>query len=178
MSAWFMADILVESYFQSVVGLPERPRTPMTNRDTPMKQMARLLCLTLGLCLWCGCDGTLPFPLLTDQVAVRLVNNADDDVNVTLYYDSDDSISESNLIDNGSSLEYTIEKDQSVSFVRDCDRIGAIIIHNATLDVLGGLGPTAGTRVLRAGDDFDCRQTLVFTFDGSVLSFDVTWDVP
>jgi hypothetical protein len=125
-----------------------------------------------------GCDGTFPDIILGDEVVVRLVNNTDDDVDVVIYYADDPDISESDLTDNGTRLEYTLEPGEATSFRRGCDRLGAVIVDRATLHVLGALGPSTRSAVLRQGDEFDCRRTVVFTFEGSLLDFDVTWDVP
>lgn len=150
-------------------------------RPTGITQMKRcffsivffVMFLPLG-----ACDGTLPDLIVGDEVVVRLVNNTDYDIDVIVYYDDDPDISESNLTDNGTRLEYTIEPDQWASFRRGCDRIGAVIIDRATMRVLGGFGPTTRSEVLRDGDEFDCRRTIIFTFEGSLLDFDVDWDVP
>jgi hypothetical protein len=143
--------------------------------------MKCLLCVFLFLGMLAplgGCDGTFPDIIIGDEVVVRLVNNTDDDIDVVVYYADNADISESDLTDNGTRLEFTIEPDEWTSFRRDCDRLQAVIIDRATLHVLGGLGPTTHSEVLRDGDDFGCRDTVGFTFEGSLLDFDVSWDVP
>ena len=143
--------------------------------------MKRLLCIlsVVGMLAPLGsCDGTFPDLILGDEVVVRLLNNTDYDVDIVVYYDDDPDISESNLIANGTKLEFTLEPDEWTSFRRGCDRLQAVIVDQATLRVLGGLGPTTRSEVLRDGDEFGCRQTIGFRFEGSLLNFDVSWDVP
>jgi hypothetical protein len=143
-----------------------------------MRHLSTVLFSAACLLPFGGCD-SLSLPILTDQVRVVLVNDGDYDVNVVLYYDNEQGISESNLRDHGTRLEYTVADGDSVSFLRNCADLQAIMIDEARLQVLGDLGPQTSTDVLRDGDDFDCRETITFTFDhsGLLLDFGVTVDV-
>ena len=143
--------------------------------------MKHLLCglLAIGaLAVLGSCDSGSPGLILGDQVGVQLVNDTDYDVDVVIRYHEDPDVSESTLTDDGPELDYAVQSGESINFQRDCDHLGAIIVESATLRVLGGLGPTADTRVFRDGEDFSCRDTIVFTFEGSLLDFGITWDVP
>ena len=133
-----------------------------------------IACLLLPLA---GCDA---FPVIVgDQVMVKLVNDGDYDVDVVIYIDDDQDISKSRLTEDGTKLEYTVEEGETRTFLRSCDDLQAIIIDDADLQWLGGIELETSTNVLRDGDDFGCRDTIVFTFDHTVggLGFNVTPDV-
>ena len=61
------------------------------------------------------------------------------------------------------------------SFLRSCDDLQAIVVGDADLNVLGGLGPDASSDVLRDGTDFGCGDEIQFIFHGggNLLDFDV-----
>ena len=67
--------------------------------------------------------------------------------------------------------------DDTRSFTQSCDDLQAIMIEDADLQIIGGIGPEANTDVLRDGDDFGCGDTIVFTFDHSDLIFDFEIEV-
>jgi hypothetical protein len=118
-----------------------------------------------------GCGfliGLVDPPLTT----VRLDNNADFNVDVVLYYDNEQDAPRDVLTEVGTRMEFTLTPGQSVSFDRDCDELQAVVIDNAELVVIGQIGPEAGSEVQRDGSDFNCRDTVVFTFDHSALLLD------
>ena len=125
-----------------------------------------------------GCDA-FPGVIIGDQVRVMLVNDGDFDVEIVIYIDDNQNIPKALLTENGTKLEYTVEPGETRTFLRDCDDLQAIIIDDADLQVVGGAGPETNTDVLRDGDDFGCRDTIVFTFDHTwvLIDFDVTVEV-
>jgi len=142
--------------------------------------MARKQFFIIGtlLVLVAGCDA-LPALLGTLQpnlVTVELVNNSSDfAVEGTLFYDNDQYTIEGILVETGTERTFTLAAGRRSSFSVHCDDLQAIIIHNASLQIVGDVGPEANTNVLRDGDDFGCGDTIVFTFDHSdvLVDFDV-----
>lgn len=142
--------------------------------------MARKQFFAIGamLVLVAGCDaltallGTLQPKLVT----VKLVNNSDFAVEGGVFYDNNQDTIEQVLVETGTERAFTLAAGGQSSFSLNCDDLQAIIIDNASLQIVGDVGPEANTDVLRDGDDFGCGDTIVFTFDHSdaVLDFDVT----
>jgi len=133
--------------------------------------------LTLGLLLAGGvlsgasCDGLLN-PLGADIVTVNVVNNGDFPIVVEIYYAGEQLIPESLLTSAGTRVDLTIQPGQTETFTRDCDDLQAIIVNNADLQVFGGAGPETRGDVLRDGTDFNCRDSVMFTFDHGLLLVD------
>jgi len=59
---------------------------------------------------------------------------------------------------------------------RNCDDLQAVVIEDADLRIIGGIGPETDSDVLRDGDEFGCGDTVTFTFTSSDLgtNFEVT----
>jgi len=133
--------------------------------------------LALALILLPGCDALLAILLSgTNTTTVELVNNSDFDVDVILYYDDTQEIPDFLLTETGTLVEVTVAAGQTHRFSRSCDELQAIIIDDADLLVIGGIGPETSSDVLRDGEDFSCGSTVRFTFDhtAAILDFDVT----
>jgi len=131
-------------------------------------------CLTgVGLVSICGCDALLG--LVEPQTTVRLVNDSDFAVEGDLFYDDEDDTIEEILEENGTRRQFVIAAGGESSFSVPCDDLRAMIISDADLQIIGGVGPSASTDVLREGDDFDCGDVITFTFDHSaaIVDFDV-----
>jgi len=143
-----------------------------------MSHRVRYLLVLLAICpVVSGCDALTEF-FGADTVTVALVNNSSLglDVEVEIYISDQQEIPELLLTELGTKLEYTIEAGETVTFSRSCDDLQAIVVSNAELKIIGDIGPEASSDVLRDGDDFSCGDTIVFTFDHSILlvDFDVT----
>lgn len=128
------------------------------------------------------------FPVLSGQscgdladlfgpgTVVTLVNNADDDVRVTIAYSSDATISESNLRSSGTEIEITVPDGESRSFRRSCLSMGAVMVESAQLELIGEFGPITDSEVIRRGQGSPsllCPGILTFTFD-SDNAFDLS----
>jgi hypothetical protein len=123
-----------------------------------------------------SCDslGDLTNILNPSRTTVRLENHSDTfDVHVVLYYGDDQNVLEAVLINLGTRREFTIAPNDFEQFSLDCDGLQAVMIDNAELQVIGSIGPGDDTGVYRDGSDFNCRDTLVFTFDGQLLPPDL-----
>lgn len=115
----------------------------------------------------------------TNRVTVRLVNNSDFPVDVRIAIDDQQDVIESAIDDLGTELDFTLAAGESTEFSRDCDSLQAIKVIDAKLQVAGAIGPTAQSSILRDGDEFNCGDTIVFTFDhsGIIVDFDVSFAV-
>lgn len=138
--------------------------------------MRTIRCLALGCLLastGCGFLIDLAWPR---QTTVRLVNHSDFDVDVVLFYGDDQNAPQDVLTSIGTRMEFSLPPGASTRFSRDCDRLQAVVVDDARLRVVNQSGPDARSRVLRDGSDFDCRDTIIFTFDHSdaVIDFDVS----
>jgi hypothetical protein len=129
----------------------------------------------------CGCDAIpgLISVLPPNRVTVQLVNDSDFAVEGELFYDDEDDTIEEVLEETGTRRQFAIPAGGQNSFSAACDDIRALILADADLVIIGGVGPDASTGVLRDGDDFDCGDLITFTFDHSeaILDFDVSTSV-
>ncbi len=68
---------------------------------------------------------------------------------------------------------------QQASFTRSCDELRALVLDDADLQIIGGLGPETSSDVLRIDDEYECGDEIIFTFTHSalMLDFDVSWTV-
>ncbi len=123
-----------------------------------------------------GCDALLDI-ILPNMVTVSLVNEAEFTVDGTLFYDDQQEIPRLLLTEVGQEMRFTISPGETLIFSRSCDDLQAIVIDDADLLLIGGLGPEANSDVLRDGDDFGCGDTVIFTFSGGLASFDISTSV-
>lgn len=126
-----------------------------------------------------GCDGVLDI-ILPSTVTVTLVNESPDfDVDAVFYYDDEDDLPEFLLVETGTQREVTVGPAQQVSFTRSCDDLRSLILDDADLQIIGGLGPETSSDVLRIDDEYECGDEIIFTFTHSdlLLDFDVSWTV-
>jgi hypothetical protein len=143
-----------------------------------MTRPMKLISVAAGplLILGCGLAVDLVQPRL---ITVRLINNGDFPVDTVILTSDQRQIPRTLLRQVGSRVEHTVDPGQTISFTRDCEDLRAIMLDDADLRVVGAVGPSTSTGVLRYNDDFECRDTIAFTFDHSILlvDFDVTVDV-
>lgn len=142
------------------------------------RNIVALIGLSTLLPILCGCDALLDI-ILSTTTTVELVNNSDFDVEVLLYFDDTQEVPGILLVETGTRLEFTIPPGETRRFSRPCDDLQAIVIDDADLRVLGGVGPEANTEVLRDGTDFSCGSRIRFTFDhtAAILDFAITTSV-
>jgi hypothetical protein len=109
-------------------------------------------------------------------VTVSLVNASEYSVEAKIFIHDEQDIPEVLLTELGDELNFTIPAGATETFTRSCDDLQAIVIDDADLLVLVGLGPEANSDVLRDGHDFRCGSRIIFTFSHSddILNFDVT----
>ncbi len=106
-------------------------------------------------------------PLGPTDTTVQLVNNTSFPVDVKLYSSSRQNEPAATLPLTGTEIVESVPANSVISFSRDCDELQAIVIDDADLQIVGGIGPSQNTRVYREPDDFGCRDTLTFTFTAS-----------
>jgi len=138
--------------------------------------LSRAALITLALLLT-GCQGIIAV-LEPSTVTVFLVNDAAFPVDVLVYIHDNQNVSEDTLIQSGDVIDVTLQPGEIVSFDEDCDDLQAITL-DAELRVLGAIGPTVATDVLRDGSDFYCGDTITYTFDHSdlIIDFQVTTEI-
>lgn len=135
----------------------------------------RLMSLMSAAAALAGCDA-LSNLLAPRDTTVRLINDGDARVTAQLYYIDQQDTPRDLLTAVGVHMEIVLEPGESRTIRRDCDKIQAIVIDDAKLSVVGDVGPTASSDVLRDGGAFDCGDTITFTFDHSavLVDFDVS----
>lgn len=134
--------------------------------------MLRRVCFSWLLCVPWTMAGCSAFNGLFDptSVTIQLVNNGSHEVRAIVYTSGDENVLKAILTTLGTRREFAIPAGQSATLVADCDDLRAIIIDKAELQSIGT--PSDETDVLREGDDYDCGNTIVFTFDHSLNVFD------
>lgn len=135
-----------------------------------MKHSVR--CALAMTILAAGCDSLAP-----STVEVELVNSGNYPVSAKLYIAQDQEIPEFLLTSVGEELDYSIPAGETVTVVRDCSDVQAIIVDEADLELLGSaFSQTTGSEILRDGTDYGCGDRIRFTFTHAVLgtSFRVT----
>lgn len=143
------------------------------------KRLWALLAGSAGLALLTGCGflaGVIGNVIQPSTTTILLVNNSDFPVEVTLYYDNEQEIPEALLTEIGTEIQQTVGVGETFTINRDCDDLQAVIIDDAELSIIGEVGPGASTGVYRDGDDFNCGDTLTFTFDHTavIVDFDIS----
>jgi len=123
--------------------------------------------LIVGGCGWL--PGIIGGP---NRTTVRLINNTPFPVEVDLFYYDIQEAPEAIITSLGTEVNETVASGGVFSFSRDCDEIQAVIIDDADLRIIGGVGPEERTDVLRDGDDFGCGDIITFTFTSSALGTD------
>lgn len=131
-------------------------------------------------CLSGGCPvGGLLDLLGPSGTTVQLVNTSNDfALDVELYTGEDQNALELTLTEFGERRQVTVPAGETRSFTLSCDKLQAIIIDRAELVLIGDIGPDQKSRVYRDGSDFNCGDTLVFTFSHPALplSLDIAYD--
>lgn len=138
-----------------------------------MRKFASLALVALATSALTGCSFLLDL-LPTSQVQVEFVNDTDFSVTVQAFYNEDDDALELVLEETGTEVNQTIPAGETRSFTRNCADLGAIYIERAELNVVGSIGPEDGTGVQRQGSNFDCGETLRFTFTGNALDLNIS----
>ncbi|RMF73922.1 MAG: hypothetical protein D6744_15105 [Planctomycetota bacterium] len=100
---------------------------------------------------------------------VVLDNQATFPVEVVMYVGPDQNVLRDVLTAFGEEITVTVPAGATRVIRRNCDELQAVVIDNAKLLVLGGIGPEEDTQVLRDGSDFGCGDTIRFTFTDSAL---------
>jgi len=129
-----------------------------------------------------GCDA-LAFLFLPNTVTVTLVNQASGTVDAEIFISDQQDIPRSlltqvdhDIVDQlGERIDRTVAAGGQTSFFRSCGDLQAIVVGDADLNILGGLGPSASSDVLRDNEDFNCGDEIqmIFRGGGNILDFDV-----
>jgi hypothetical protein len=142
-----------------------------------MKRLACLVLVGAVLPLVGACD--LMRLVQGDAVIVTLANNGAYPVDVKLRIADNQYILQVVLEEFGDELEYTVPAGQAVTFFKPCKDLQAILIDKADLNLVGSVGPSVSTDILRDGDDFGCGDGIIYTFNHSpaITDFDVETDI-
>ncbi len=135
------------------------------------KRWMTLGVILLGLSV-CGCP-ELTQLLGASNTTIQLVNNGSFPVTVELYYHDDQLALESSVKTFGEKVEITVAAGDTYSLPVDCTRLQSIYIDKAELNLLGTIGPESDTGVYRDGSDFNCGNTLTFTFSHPALPIEL-----
>lgn len=112
-----------------------------------------------------GCPALFP-----RNVSVELRNDTPGTVTVRLFYGRDSLNSRTLLRLSGNELNFTIPSGETRSFSRSCDDLQAIYIDNASLNLIGSIGPETDTRLYSEGSDFGCRDQITFRFTSNLVT--------
>lgn len=128
-----------------------------------------------------GCDA-LAFLFLPNTVTVTLINQATGTVEAEIFISDQQDIPrvlllhvDNDIVDRlGERIDVIVVAGGQTSFFRSCDDLQAIVVGDANLNLIGGLGPDASSDVLRDGD-FKCGDEIQMIFHSStnMLDFDV-----
>lgn len=127
-----------------------------------MRRLACFALIGLVLPLVGACD--LMKLLQGNATTVQLANSGDYPVIVELRYSDNQYELQAVLEEFGNELTYTIAAGEAVTFLKDCEDLQAILIKEADLSLVGAIGPSASTDILRDGDDFGCGDIITYTF--------------
>jgi len=143
-----------------------------------IKRVRWLGLVGLSVSVFAGCDVLLDI-LVSRTVTISLVNDSSFDVAVSMFTSDSQDIPAFLITTVGEQSTFTVPAGQTVTFFQDCDEAQAILIDDADLLVLIGLGPETSSDVLRDNSDFSCGDVVTFTFTHSaaILDFDVTTSV-
>ena len=111
-----------------------------------------------------GCGAVRSIISSGSQTTIRLVNAADYPVAVELYYGDTQETLAAVLQETGTQVVRRLAAGEEASISRKCDALQAVMIEEAGMDVAVGLGPNDNTGVFSDGSDFNCGDTIVFTF--------------
>jgi len=120
----------------------------------------------------CGAVGIAAQVLTPNRVTVRLVNNADFTVEGNLRIGDQQDIPEDLLDQLGSEVSFSLAPGGAQTISRSCGELQAVRVENADLRVIGGIGPSTNSDVVRDSDEFNCGDTIEFTFDNSAVVVD------
>lgn len=131
--------------------------------------------ITLGIA---GCDALLAIlNQVTPQpttVNVVFENTSEFAVGVDFYNSPEQDLPRELLTNpdlaDTNETSFTVGANDSVQFALDCDNAQAMIVDDADLLVVAGVGPEADSDILRENTDFECGDTITFTFVSESLT--------
>lgn len=110
--------------------------------------------------------------LFPTRVTIVLTNLGAFSVDALLRISDQQDVPQVLLEELGEEVEFSIPPGSSQTFSRECEELQAVMIEDADLRVLGGIGPETSTDMLRDGDDFRCGSTINYTFSHSPIITD------
>lgn len=137
------------------------------------------LTLILAPVIVAGCGLLDLIGPLDRTTTVRLVNDTPFPVDVQLFYHDVQEAPRLLITTDGTELNEQVAAGDTFSLTRNCDDLQAVLIDDADLRIIGGIGPEDDTDVLRDGDDFGCGDIITFTFNSTAIGteFEITTSV-
>lgn len=150
---------------------------PMTTRRAGRLHAAGMIAASLAILVGvtsCGVIGNI-----TRVTTIELHNGGEYPVDVDMYVYDEQLAPLPLIIADGENIDPVLAPGTRRVYVRNCDDLQAVVIADADLEIVGSIGPSASSGVLRDGDDFSCGSIIVFRFDHSnaIIDFDVTANV-
>ncbi len=144
----------------------------------PMRGLVLFSLLALSI-TGCGALESLLEFFGPRETFVTFVNNSDFTVEGRIIIDDDQETTEELLEEFGTQIDFSVAAGDTTTISRDCDDLQALILADADLRIIGGVGPETRSGVLRDGDEFHCGDRITFTFDHSelIVDFDFTLSV-
>lgn len=130
--------------------------------------MRKVLPLVLATLAICSLGSSCPISVL-QQTSVQFINNSTLGVDVRFFYGDEQLATKTTLELAGEEQNISVPAGGTRTISVACDQLQAIFIEEASLSLPGGLGPELDTDVLRDGDDFNCGDTITYTFSGSLI---------
>lgn len=125
-----------------------------------------------------GCELALDI-ILPTTVTITMVNTIDGfNIEGTIVYDNREALLKEDLVALGVDRVFNVAGGSSFSFAPlDCDDVESLVLDRAELQVIGDIGPSTDSEILRMGEEFECGDEIVFTFTGNILDLNVSTSV-
>ncbi len=130
--------------------------------------MRKVLPLLLATVALANLGSSCPLSVL-QQTSVQFINNSTLGVDVQFFYGDEQLATKTTLQLAGEEQNLNVPAGGTRSLSFPCDSLQAIYIEEAALTLPGELGPERDTEILRDGDDFNCGDTITYTFSGSLI---------
>lgn len=137
-----------------------------------MPRCTKFVVLSLFLLPGLACQGFLnSFNL--GATSIRLVNNGTFNISVTIVYDENANVPDSDIGNQGTTSTYDVAPGQTKDIPPiPCPIIKAVKVLDATLQTGGSNPPHTHSETFREGPDYACGDRVIFTFTHSILLVD------
>lgn len=131
----------------------------------------------VSLVVFPGCEALVGL-VTTSTVTVTLQNDSDQfPVAATIFYDDEEDTLKLLVIEFGESQDFSVPAGESRSMTRSCDDLRGLVLEDADLLIVSGLGPETDSDLLRIGSDFECGDEVVFTFSHEIIPLNLRLNI-